>query len=48
VQLLLRDAPPPAKPVGLAILRAVTRGERAAQRLGPDVTPPEPPSHSSP
>lgn len=48
VQLLLRDAAPPAKPVGLAILRAVTRGERAVGRLGAEVTPSGPPSRSLP
>jgi nitrogen-specific signal transduction histidine kinase len=49
VQLLVRDAAPPAaKPLGWAILRAVTRGERAVARLEADVTPQQPPSRSPP
>jgi hypothetical protein len=48
VQLLVRDAAPPAKPLGLAILRAVTRGERAVRRLEEEVSSSGPPSHSSP
>ena len=48
VQLLVHDAAPPAKPLGLAILRAVTRGERAVERLGDELSPPAPPSRLSP
>jgi hypothetical protein len=48
VQLLVHDVAPPAKPLGLAILRAVTRGERAVERLDDAVNAPEPPSRSSP
>jgi hypothetical protein len=48
VQLLVHDVAPPAKPLGLAILRAVTRGERAVARLEQEVSPPPPPNRSSP
>jgi nitrogen-specific signal transduction histidine kinase len=49
VQLLVRDVPPCAgKPLGWAILRAVSRGERALGRLEGDVRPRRPPSHSLP